>query len=420
MALSEQSLLRSNATLETVTPFDRVRPGAKLRALARSKVGLPILLGVITLISRCLTVSTPYFVDGPNHVRAIENGSLVIQAPGYFLFEALGAALSALLHISAAASLRMLNIGFGVGAVVVFSLLALRIFEVRLAAMLALVYAASPLVWFAAEIHSTYAAMTFFAPLLLLVIGEKKQFTLGCLLWAIMVGLRPSDGIFVLPWLLWQGYEQRWRARLQGLVVGVAGVLTWWLPTAQRFGGSILSPLTASRSQASRLAQGVLVAPLSMHSATNLLRGVSGMVVAWGLLLPLVLWGGWRLWRQERRVRAGVVWMVPGLAYFLFYYMADATYFAFCVAPGLLLAGLVLCRMPRSRQGMVTGAALLGSLVLLLAGRPVAPTHRSEAVLDAYFMKYTAWSLRHHYAPTLSDLVSEPDPKTGAGRAAPR
>ena len=417
MRLSEHKFVGSTATLTTDSVPDRIHQNANIQALARSKVGVPILLASITLISRCLTVSNPYFVDGPNHVRAIENGTLIIQAPGYFLFELCGAALSALFHVQAALALRMLNVSFGVGAVLVFYLLAIRLFEVRLAGMLALLYAASPLVWFSADIHSTYAAMTFFAPLLLLVMGERKQFTLGCCLWAVMAGLRPSDGMFVLPWLLLQGYKQRWTARLQGFVAAAVGLLIWWLPTAERFGGSILSPLTASRSQASRLAQGVLVTHLSMHSATNFLRGVSGMVMAWGLLLPLVLWGGWHLWRKEQRVRTSALWILPGLTYFLFYYMADATYFAFCVAPGLIIAGFVIREMPRLRQMILSSAALLCSLLFLLAGRPIEPGHKSQAVADAYFMKYTVWSLQHQYAPTLTDLMGEADEKARGGIA---
>ncbi len=329
----------------------------------------------------------------------------MVQPPGYFLFHFSGMVLVQILHVSPSIALRVLNLSFGVGAVVVFSLLCGYYFQPRHALLLSLTYAASPLVWFAADIHSTYAAMTFFAPLLFLVMEARKQFLLGCFVWAMMTGFRPSDGAFVLPWVLYQSWSQPWMVRIKGFVVSTLVLLVWWIPTAQRFGGALFSPLTASGSTASRHAQGLLATGFSRHAATDVLRGFSGMVIAWGLLLPLIAAGAWLLGRRDRLVQSSLVWIMPGILFFLLYYMADATYLSFCVAPGLLIVGLLLRRFSTSRQTAVYVSVLVVAVAFFLGAQPIPATSKTRAVLDSYFLKYTAWSLQHQYAPRLAVLL---------------
>lgn len=381
-----------NRSLET-------KPVAKVQVLPL------ILLSLVTLVARYFTLSQPYFVDGPHHVKAIEDGSFVVQPPGYFLFHFSGMMLAQLLHVSPAIALRVLNLSFGVGAVVVFFLLCGYFFQPRHALLLSLTYAASPLVWFVADIHSTYAAMTFFAPLLFLVMEARQQFLLGCLLWGVMTGFRPSDGFFVFPWMLYQSWGHSWLTKINGVVVSSLVLLLWWLPTAQRFGGTFFSPLTASGSTASHHAQGLLATGFSRHAATDFLRGISGMMIAWGLLLPLIAVGAWLFWRRDRLAQSALLWMMPGILFFLLYYMADATYLSFCVVPGFLIVGLLLRRLSTLRQIAVYAAAVVVAIVFFLGARSIPPTSKPRAVLDSYFLKYTAWSLRHQYAPRLAVLL---------------
>lgn len=115
---------------------------------------------LLTLLLRIASASEPYFVDAPRHIRAIESGRLVIQPPGYFLFNVTGFFLSHLLHVSAGGALHILNVAFSVAGVAVFYLLLLRL-KMGSPFWLALAYTCSPIVWFSGDIHSSYAAMTF-------------------------------------------------------------------------------------------------------------------------------------------------------------------------------------------------------------------------------------------------------------------
>jgi hypothetical protein len=158
-----------------------------------------IVLILLTLALRIASASGPYFVDAARHIHAIESGKLVIHTPGYFLFNASGFAISHLLHVSAGSALHILNVTFSVIGVAVFYLLLLHLKITSSPFWLSLAYTCSPIVWFSGDIHSSYAAMTFFAPLLILVLEADRRFVWGCVVWALMTGFRPSDGVFVLP-----------------------------------------------------------------------------------------------------------------------------------------------------------------------------------------------------------------------------
>lgn len=339
-------------------------------------------------------------------MNAIANGSLIIQPPGYFLFNLTGLITSRLLHLSIPHALDVVNIFFGVGGVVVFYALCLLLFDVQKAFLLSLVYACSPLTWFASDIQLTYSSMTFFAPLLLFLIRGKRYFVLGCFVWAVMTGFRPSDGVFLLPWMLYEAIDVTWPERLKGSLLAVAGVLLWWIPTAQRFGGTILGPVTRSKGQAAGLAKGVLAGHPSIYSLVNLVRGCTGMTIAWGILTPLVAIGILWLWRDGGWVRSLTVWMMPCIAFSLLYYVSDATHFSNQVAPGLIVVGFFFVKLGKKKlQVGVYSMAIACSILFMFGARPVDPKTKSGAVVDAYFVSFSAWALRHQYGPTLSELI---------------
>jgi hypothetical protein len=179
-------------------PFDLLVQGRAFRCGA---------LVLLTLILRIASASGPYYVDAFRHIHSIESGALVIHPPGYFLFNAAGFFLAHLLHVSAAGALQILNIAFSVSGAAVFYLLVSRLAVIPSPFWLALAYVCSPIVWFSGDIHSSYAAMTFFAPLLILVVDCEQSFIWGCIVWAVMTGFRPSDGVFVLPWMVLQSFR---------------------------------------------------------------------------------------------------------------------------------------------------------------------------------------------------------------------
>ena len=386
-----------------------------LRGLIRLPLFQCGVLVLLTLWLRMASESGPYFVDATRHIHAIETGKLVIHTPGYFLFNLCGFILSRLLHVSAGSALHILNAAFSVAGVAVFYLLVSRLLASRLLASrllpgvspfwLSLAYTCSPIVWFSADIHSTYAAMTFFAPLLILVLEVDGRLVWGCVVWALMTGFRPSDGVFVLPWMLFHALRFPWKQRLAGVSAAIAIVAAWWVPTAQRYGGSLLVPLSSSRQQVHGLAQGILTGHLGLHAAVNAVHTVASLIMTWGLLTPAVCLGG-IAWKRSAIARSMTIFLAPGLAFFLFYFFSDGPYLAYIAAAGMVLAGVYLASRPPAAQRTIYAVAISASMLFMILARPASGTpSRLRAVTDAYFVRYSVPSLKEQRDPRLARLL---------------
>ena len=331
------------------------------------------------------------------------------------MFNLSGFILSHLLHVSAGSALHILNVTFSVAGVVVFYFLISRLLPELSAFWLSLAYTCSPIVWFSADIHSSYAAMTFFAPLLILVMEVDRRFMLGCIVWAFMTGFRPSDGVFVLPWILFHCLRFPWKVRLGGIFAAIAVVAAWWVPTAKRYGGSLLLPLSSSRQQVHELAQGILTGHLGVHAAVNAVHTVAGIIMTWGLLTPAVYLGA-VAWKRSAIARSMTIFLAPGLAFFLLYYFSDGPYLAYIAAAGLVLAGVYLADRPLVTQRTIYAVAVCASVLFMMFARPANREPSTlRAVVDAYFVRYSVPSLKEQKDPRLAKLVGACHDQTVAG-----
>ena len=375
--------------------------------LLRSRALLCGLIALVTLVLRLLSASGPYYVDAITHVYVIEHGILVMHPPGYFLFNAIGFVLSHLLHVSAGSALQILNIAFSVAGAAVFYLLVSRIAAITSPFLLALVYVCSPIVWFAGDIHSTYAAMTLFAPLLILIVECEQSFIWGCVLWAVMTGFRPSDGVFVLPWMVFQALRFPWKKRLIGMAAAIPLVAAWWIPTAELVHSNMASPLRFSGMQVHRLAQGILSGHVGIHALVNVFHAAAGATMTWGLLTPFVCLGV-AAFARNAVVRSMTVFLAPGVVFLFLYFISDGLYFAYAAAAGMVLAGVYLARWsPRQRQAGYA-VAIAASLLFMGCARPAdGKSSRVRAVADAYFLKYSVRSLKAKKNPRLASLLGE-------------
>ncbi len=364
----------------------------------------PWLVGLLALLSRFLFRSSAYFVDGPRHVAAIESGAVLIQPPGYFLFGELGRLLVGLTGASPSAALFSINAVFSALGAVVFAYLARRMFPGMLGAALSVFYAFSVTVWFDAEIHSTYAAMTLFAPLLLYTLFTLENAWLAGLTWALMTGFRPSDGVFVLPLVAWVLYRKGSRSSFRFLLVAAPCVALWYLPTVRHFGGHWLAPLSSAKGQANALANGFLIPGVPLQRKIgNLIHIMLGVYNAWGVLTIFVLSG---LAARRSFSTYALLWILPGALFFLLYFFSDSLYLTYMIAPGLLAAGEALRRLRAQTAVGWVAAALLLSVGQMTLTRPVAPVTLGRAIVDSYLLQYSGWSVRHQYHQRLQDAVT--------------
>lgn len=374
-----------------------------------------LLLGALTLASRFLFTSAPYYVDGPRHVYFIEHGTLfTTSAPGYFLFAETIKILSQIMSMSVPAAISLLNIAFSTAGAIIFAQLASRLFPGRLGILLSFCYAFSDIVWFVSDIHSTYAAMTFFVPALLYTIWINETVWLAALLWALMTGFRPSDGVFILPFVVFAIGKRAQRIAVFS-AVALPVVAIWYIPSAKHFGGSLLSPLTAAGVQAHHLANGLFTTQPWRRKLANLVHITFGSFNAWSILSPFVFLG---FLSRTVWTRSAVLFMVPGLLFFSLYFFSDSAYFAYLVAPGFLLAGEGLQRLRQNTAMMVASCTLLLSIAQMTIARPLQSQKAAAAVINSYCLRYSGWSIRHQYAPRLHDTLEtlhEPEDSPGSG-----
>jgi hypothetical protein len=361
-------------------------------------------LGVLALLSRLLFTSAPYFVDGPRHEIAVRLGGTIFvhSPPGYFLFGETAKIISQILHVSAGSALSILNVSFSSLGVVVFANLSRRMFPGSLGAWLAVCYAFSDMVWFVADIHSTYAAMTFFAPALLYMLWFDESGWLAGLVWAAMTGFRPSDGLFVLPFVIFVMGRRSLRQMVFFAVTALPLVALWYVPTLRHFGGDLLSPLRAAGAQAHYLANGLLVNAPWKRRIGNLVHLAFGCFNAWNVLTFFVVAG---CFSRERWTLSALIYFAPGLLFFVLYFFSDPAYFAYLIAPGFLLAGAGLQRMRPRYAVIFCSFALLISVLQMMVARPIRSASFAGAVINSYCLKYSGWAIRHQYDPRLRDVL---------------
>jgi hypothetical protein len=212
----------------------------------------------IVFISRFLTRGSVYFIDGPALVKAIQVRTYVIQSPGYWLF-----ARTAGLFPNPEFGLIFINeLSSAVGGGIFFLLCLELELPFSLALLAALAYSSIFFAWFAGDVHSSYATQLLFPALAawLLIRYRKTGFRwlllCGAASLAIGTGMRPSDGVFLLPlfvaFLLHS--VKNWKRRILAAVVFAVICLGWYYPTklashlANQTVHGELAPIAASSS----------------------------------------------------------------------------------------------------------------------------------------------------------------------------
>ena len=393
-------LARKVSDVDSPSTSDAVSAGQDF--LSRS---WPVLLAFVTLLSRLVYTSAPYYVDGPTHVAAIRSGEMFIQPPGYLVFADLGWALTSLFPLSPAMALHLVNIVASAAGVLLFALVARRLFDPRLAVVLSSCYAFSDVIWFVSETHSTYAlSAALVMGLVYLTLRGDAGWWMG-LVWALQAGIRPSEGVFTLPFLLITMWRRDRLQLLRFASVAIPVVALWYVPTVHHFGGGVLSPLRSAGGQAGPLANGLLTHEVAAKKIANLIHLACSVFNAWNLLSIAVVAG--LVLTKDTWIRS-LAWLLwPGFAFYTLIFFSDPAYLAYLVAPGLLLAGEGLRRLSVSRRlalGLISLSISISQMVLF---RPIVPHSTATAVLNSYVLEYSGWAIRHQYFMRLEKAMRE-------------
>jgi len=374
-------------------------------SFSRNDLACIVGLAVLVLVSRVAVRGGLYFVDGPRLVAAIRAGTYVIQSPGYWAFAHLGG----LFH-NPVAGLAFWNILFSTLGVPVFYLLCRERQPRRsLCATAALAYGFTYFVWFAGEIHSCYASQILFPPLALLcALRWRRSEKLGwvallSLAAAVGFALRPSDGVFLLPlWLFLLPRSGRF-LRAWGIFFAIQAVCfpAWYIPTHYAMRAAH-QPGSGSLILLSMRTVSPLFLGIQPRSLANIARVLVPSLAAFGVLLPALFSR-----RHAEDTRLGLVWLTPGLLFFLLCYMADPHYMI-CLCGAWLWLTVTSFAARRAMICLLLCAFLNGAL--FLAARPLSGDGNAANLVNFYVVKYCRYGLQHQWSSTIGDGARIPRP----------
>ena len=376
-----------------------MKPSANNLAAGSSPGGVVLhsaVLALVNLATRIACHGSVYFADGPAHIRAIATKAYVIQPPGYWLFNRIAG-----LFPNPALAISTMNILFSAAGVVVFYLTALHFGSKTDAFLAALAYSSISYVWFAGEVHSTYASQILFPVLLfyaLLQFDSERtswRMLLAVCIFALGAGLRPFDGFFLIPMLAF--YCFRRMPRKQGMFYFTLALflcLAWLIPTGlayrHAYGGmrGVLAYMLLIMKVRS------ITTGVNAGTMANVVRYVFPLLVAFWAVLPAVTANAFRN-RKDWNVQMMLLWILPGSLFFVLSYISDAPYLTF------LSAAILLLGIGSSRMLMVT---MIWNAAIFLLITPVPSHNLLVNTWNIDIGKYTLYAIHHQWQPNLSQI----------------
>lgn len=358
----------------------------------------PAVLAVFTLVTRVLFHGPIYFADGPSHIASIADKTYIIQPPGYWLFNRIAG-----LFRDPTLAISVMNILFSVAGVVMFYYTALFFTRKRNAFLAALAYSSIFFVWFSGEVHSSYASQILFpvATFYSILRFERDQqdwaLWLAAVLFAVGAGLRPSDGAFLIPMVVYYAATRLPLGKALGFLALISAMcLAWLLPTY--FAYRAISGVAGAAAYFPYIMQvSSIVKGVSAKSLANIARYLVPLVLAcWAVLATatVTVFRNWSDWRT----RMLVLWIVPGSLFFVLSFFGDATYLNFLMPAVLLLA----VSAPR----LLTVTAVWNAAFFLLF-TPIPSKKLPVNVLNIYAGKFTRCAVSRQWQPTLSAVQRE-------------
>lgn len=365
----------------------------------------PWVLAIAVLASRVLITGPLYFIDGPEHVYAARTRTFVTQPPGYWLFNRTIAFFP-----DPERGIVFLNWTFSVLGVVAFYYAACLLVRRRVAQLGTAVYAALFYAWFIGGIHSTYASQLLFPVLVFLflqlhvrnpraiyLIGAATAFAMGA-------GFRPTDGFFLGFMFLY--YLLRHAPLHQALLsfsIATALCLVWLVPTLEAFAvhwgtGSAVVYSGRLTAQVSPLFHGI-----THSSLASMARFVVPLTVAFWPLLATIFQTVTKL--EDETVKLLWIWIAPGAAFMLLFYMSHAPYVTYLTAALLLLALKQLDSTTPRLRTLLLVSCLVSNMAFFLFFVPIRSKSLAVNVLNVYAGKYTRYAIRNRWQPDLSDLI---------------
>lgn len=358
----------------------------------------PAMLAVFVLVTRVLCRGPLYFGDGPSMVKSIFDKTYIVQPPGYWLFDR-----TAGLFSNPVLAMTTMNILFSVAGVVVFYYAACFFASRNSAVVAALAYSCTFYIWFSGEVHSTYASQILFpvATFYMLLRYDRDRagwnLWLAALLFAVGAGMRPTDGVFLLPMVLYfAAFRMPRKQALQFLALCAVLCLGWVVPTLLAYKNSAYWSLH-HRSQeyvGSVVRIQSIVNGIHIYTVANFVRYLLPIFVGFWPILGVALRNTIRK-RYDWRMKAIALWIFPGSLFFVVCLISLPPYLNFLTAAILLLA------VSAQRRMAITA---VWNAIVFLALAPVPSHNLAVNVANSFVLRCTRGGIQQRYNATLSDL----------------
>lgn len=346
--------------------------------------------------------------------------------PGYVGYVALGWLLN---HLTGEAntSLTLLSAVSGAVAPVGLYLLASHFIPRRYAAITAVIFGLSPVVWYYSLVALSYSVELALA-LFFLWAGYQarvrvsmRYLLLATALLVLLGAIRQSGGLFLTPLWLYLAWPFPWRSRLGAAVVLVAGDLMWLVPLLW-LAGDPTAYLRASAALAS-----LAVAPTSVFALNPLGLAQNMGLVALGLLVgvnlgiviialayvrrtrPLAM-----LTREDRLVF--LLWLGPALVTYVLVHTGQLGYVLLILPAGFIWAGMALTTLASQGQGarILAAARRGGARISRAATMGLAGLFAAANVGGFLLVPLAVYPLVHptekNVIQSLSDALSDSKP----------
>jgi hypothetical protein len=337
-------------------------------------------LAALVLVARLpFAAHTLWAWDSVLYARALEQGfhvgaDLMDQRPhppGYIFYVGVAAALRLLTSDSNAAlvAVSVIASAFTTAAVYV---LCRRYVDRRLAVVVALGAALSPLAWTYGEVAMPYALLGLLSVVLAASIRDARTRPWPAALLAsaavgLAAGVRQDLLLLLGPLWLWMLAARPWRERLFCVAALAVAALAWFGPSASLSGGAA-TYLASLGGQAGRVSE---LSPAAGGDA--LLRNTLLTLYAlfWGLLgFAVLLVSGIvasrRRWQLSENVAFFALWLAPAALVYVTIHIGDPGYLM-SVLPGLYVACAALVA-PTARRAPNAVLAWTALLVAVNAG----------------------------------------------------
>lgn len=389
-------------------------------------------LFALTLATRVPFMSGQLWAwDSVLYARALEDGFHVDYVtanqrphpPGYLLYVAIAATARQFTGDSNGALVLISIIASALAAAALF-LFARRFARDRSAALVALGFALSPLVWQYSEVAYPYTLLGLLSIALAACFAHTRgRGTLAALIgsaaFGAVAGFR-QDLLWILgPMWVWTVWPLPWRGRAAAAGMVWIGCVTWLVPTALLSGGlfayldAVFRQTDFVRATHSVMAQGLPA--LGTNLATTL------SAVAWGLglfTLPVVVFAIVQCYRaiRQRHLTVGqremllIAWIAPGLVLYIGLHIGESGY-VLSILPALyVVAAIAVDRAEavpaRARRLAFAVAVLVPAFVFMTSS---APFSAARVARHDWELTSRVTYVREHYQANTTLLLARED-----------